>query len=77
MLRVLILSKSSPRSCGNLLSLEERFTYFPQVFELCKNLQRIDIDTGEQRYQRWLRDGSLPSYISDFDEVLLPEWNIS
>ena len=77
MLRIFILS--NPYSCTPPLSLEERKEYFPQIFELCNNLQYIDIDikTEERHYQRWLRDGSPPSEISDDNEVLIPEWNIS
>jgi len=77
MLRVFILSNTPPYSGEALLSLEEREEFFPHIFELCNNLQYIDINTEARQYQRWLRDGSPPSDISDNDEVLIPEWNIS
>ena len=67
MLRVFILPDPPPRDqWGRLLSLEECETEFPPLFGLCKNFQRIDINIEERIYQRWLRDGSPPSYISDF-----------
>ncbi|KIM34724.1 hypothetical protein M413DRAFT_33072 [Hebeloma cylindrosporum] len=77
MLRVFILSNSSYRDRGSVLSLEEREAYFPQLFESCTNLQHIDINTEGRAYQRWFRDGSAPSDIPDVDDVLLPEWHIS
>jgi hypothetical protein len=77
MLRVFILSSPSPCDWESLLPLEEYETDFSSLFELCKNLQRIDINIEERIYQRWLRDGSPPSYISNFYEVLLPDWDIS
>ena len=66
-----------PRDWGSVLPPKECETDFSPLFERCKNLQRIDINIEERRYQRWLRDGSPPSYISDFHEVLLPDWDIS
>jgi len=43
-LRVFILS--NPYSCTPPLSLGECKEYFPQIFELCNNLQYIDINTA-------------------------------